>query len=101
MEDILVIGGLGAAFAGVGIMYVVLFLMIRVINLDPGPGGKIPIYALIPKMAPVPIYDYIKRYRTQRGKDSLYRVMQFSWVLCGVGLLGVFGSKLFDLFLHQ
>lgn len=97
MEGIL-LGCLAATFASLGIMYIVLFLMIRTLNIDPGPLGRIPLYALIPRMSPQPLYSYIQRYRAQKGKDSLYRLMQFSWALFGVGLFGVFGSKLVDLF---
>ena len=101
MAHILVLCGLAAVFARLVIMHVVLFLMIRAVNLDPGSGGRIPLYALIPRMAPVPINNYIQRYRAQRGNDWLYRIMQLSRVVFGVGFFGAVAIKLFDLFLHR
>ena len=100
MASILVLCGLAAAFAGLVIMHVVLFLMIRAVNLDPGPQGRIPLYALIPRMAPVPLNDYIQRYRAQKGNDWLYRLLQLNRVLFGVGFFGAVAIKLFDSLLH-
>jgi hypothetical protein len=99
MEDLLILGSFALLIASLGIMHVAVFLMMRVINQDPGPRGKIPLYALLPRMTQG--YDPIQRYRAQRGKDSLYRVLQVGWVLFGVGFSGVMSSKLFDWFLHR
>jgi hypothetical protein len=101
MVRILVLCGLAAAFASLVIMHVVLFLMIRALNLDPGPQGRIPLYAIIPRMAPVPLIEYIQRYRAQKGNDWLYRILQINRVFFGVGFFGAVAIKLSELFLHR
>jgi hypothetical protein len=101
MVRIVVLSGLAAAFASLVIMQVVLFLMIRAVNLDPGPQGRIPLNALIPRMARVPLNDYIQRYRAQKGDDWLYRMMQLNRLLFGVGFFGAVAIKLSALFLHK
>jgi hypothetical protein len=75
--------------------------MIRTMNLDPGPQGRIPLYAIIPRMAPEPLNDYIQRYSALRGKDMLYQLLQFGRVVFVVGFFGVLGTVLFDFLLHR
>jgi hypothetical protein len=98
MDDLLIFGSFATLVASLGIMYVAMFMMIRVINKAPGPRGRIPLYTLIPRMSQS---DTIARYREQRGKDPLYKFLQLGWILFGVGFFGVMGSKLFDFFLHR
>jgi hypothetical protein len=99
MEDPLIFGGLAVLVASLGIMYAVVFRMIRVVNQDPGPKGKIPIYALLPRMTQ--LYEPIQRYRTAKGKDLLYRALLLGWALFAVGFVAVLSGKFVDWFLHK
>ncbi len=75
-------------------MFVAMFKMIRTINRDPGPEGRIPLYALL--LRTTYMYHPIQRYRAKWGVDSVYRSLQFGWLLFGVGIAGVVGTSIME-----
>jgi hypothetical protein len=91
MSGILTVGGLAALFISLAMIWLAVILMIRAVN--PGPNGKIPWYASLPRMLPDDLFD---RYKAAEGNGPSYRFYQLGWIVFGIGFLSVMGSKFVD-----
>ena len=87
--------GMLVELVGVFVVVVSGLLMIRGLNHDAGPDGKLPFYAGFYSFGVV--YTPVQKYREKFGKTSLYKVLLGGWVLVAAGLGTILGGA----FLHK
>jgi hypothetical protein len=93
MSGILTVGGLAALFISLAMIWLAVVLMIRDVNRNSGPDGKIPWYASLPRMQPNNLFD---RYKAVESNGPSYRLYQLGWIVFGIGFVSVMGSKFVD-----
>ncbi len=80
-------------------MYVIVLRMIRIINLNPGPEGYIPLWSMLTRTAY--LYHPIQRYRGRSGRDALYRLLQVCWFVFAFGVASVISGSIAEHFSHS
>ncbi len=84
--------GLGLSFLGLLVVYIAAIRMRMSVNKEPGSQGRVPLYALLPKMQQP--FNLVERYRHLNGNDTTFKLLVTGLVLVGVGLLTVFSIQI-------
>jgi hypothetical protein len=90
VENFLLLGGFSALVTSLGLMFIVGYRMLQVINKDRSPSDRIPAWHLF-----VRLYsnDIINAYRKSHRGTTLNKLFGLNWIVLAVGFLMVIGSR--------